>query len=182
MIGEMKMNYIMAAGSLYDKYKNKVYVHIKGRFAGPEKKILSADGVLLMQSDICKTNTSDNKTGGICYTEYVLQDEKGNKCAVARPNYAAGEDPAEVGWPINRMPKVDHAQITMEGQEYCLVMQNNQNYTLADHTGNIVLRILHRGLIGGWNIEADNSFSPEIVCGLFIFCRYIEQENEFITV
>ncbi len=174
------MHYIMIAGSLYDKQKNKVFVHAKGRFIGPEKKILSADGVLLLQSDIRRTNTSDNKTSDIRYTEYILQDGEGNKCAIAKPSYAAGEDPAEVGWPINRMPKVDHAQVMMDGQEYGLVMQNSQNYALADHTGNIVIRILHRGLMGGWNIEANDRFSPEIVCGIFMFCRYIEQENEFM--
>lgn len=176
------MHYIMVAGSLYDKQKDKVFVHIKGRFVGPEKRILSADGTLLLQTDIRRINTSNKITGDVRYTEYVMQDEKRKECAIARPNYAEGDDPAEVGWPINRMPKVDHAQVIMEGQEYCLVMQNSQNYTLADHTGNIVLRLLHRGLIGGWNIEADDCFSPEIVCGLFLFCRYIEQENEFITV
>lgn len=174
------MNYIMFAGSLYDKQKDKMFVHIKSKFAGPEKKILSADGAVLLQSAVI--NTSDNRSGGIRHTKYVLQDEKGNPCAIAKPGYAEGEDPAEVGWPINRMPKVDHAQVVMGGQAYCLVMQNSQNYTLADHTGNVVLRILHRGLMGGWSMEADNCFPPEIVCGLFIFCRYIEQENEFITV
>lgn len=170
------MNYTMVAGSLYDKHKNKMFVHIKSRFAGPEKRILSADGELLLQSDI------RSETGDARYTEYVLQDEKGNQCAIARPNYAEGEDPAEFGWPIYRMPKKDHAQVNMEGQEYCLVMQSSQKYTLADQTGNIVLRILHKGLIRGWNIEADDNFSPEIVCGIFIFCRYIEQEDEFIVV
>ena len=176
------MKYIMLAGTLYDKQKDKVFVHIKGKFIGPEKKILSVDGRLLLKSDIRRTNMPDNKSGDIRYTEYILQNANGNKCAIAKPDYAEGENPAEVGWPINRMPKVDHAQITMEGQEFCLVMQNSQNYTLADYTGNIVLRIMHRGLIGGWNIEADDSFSPEMVCGIFMFCRYIEQENEFITV
>lgn len=176
------MNYIMISGSLYDNHKNKMFVHIKSRFIGPAKKILSADGTLLLQTDICRTNTSDHIIGDVRCTKYVMQDGERNECAMARPNYAEEDDPAEVGWPINRLPKVDHAKVAMKGQEYCLVMQNSQNYTLADHTGNIVLRILHRGLIGGWNIEADDCFAPEIVCGIFLFCRYIEQENEFITV
>ena len=119
------MNYIMLGGSLYDKYKNRIFVHIKGGSVGAEKKILSPDGVLLLQSDIRRTNTSDRRSGDVHDTEYVLQDEQGNKCAIARPGYPERENPAEAGWPINRAPRVDHAQVAMNGQEYCLVMQNS---------------------------------------------------------
>ena len=43
-------------------------------------------------------------------------------------------------------------------------------------------RIMHRGLCGGWSIDADEAFSPGILCGLFAFCRYMEHENEFMIV
>ena len=42
-----------------------------------------------------------------------------------------------------------------------------------------VMQIFHRGIVGGWNIEAMDNFAPEIICGIFVFCKYIEQENEF---
>ena len=61
-------------------------------------------------------------------------------------------------------------------------MQNSQNYTLRDRAGYIVVQIMHRGLTGGWNMEVDEDFTPEILSGLFAFCRYIEQENEFLVV
>ena len=41
---------------------------------------------------------------------------------------------------------------------------------------------MHRGIAGGWTLEDNCGFSPEMLCGIFIFCRYIEQENEFMIV
>ena len=63
-----------------------------------------------------------------------------------------------------------------------LRMHNSQNYTMKDIHDADVLRIMHRGLIGGWLLEDRCGFAPETLCGLFIFCRYIELENEFIIV
>ena len=40
----------------------------------------------------------------------------------------------------------------------------------------------HRGLIGGWTVEDDAGFTPEILCALFTFSRYLEHENEFVVV
>ena len=87
-----------------------------------------------------------------------------------------------VRWPICRMPRVDHAAVTIDGKPYALVMHNSQNYGLNDPSGYTVVQIMHRGLCGGWDIDADEAFSPGILCGLFAFCRYMEHENEFMIV
>lgn len=50
---------------------------------------------------------------------------------------------------------------------------------IIDENGKIIMR---RGLCGGWLIDAFDDFSPEILCGIFVFCRYVEQENEFLIV
>lgn len=70
----------------------------------------------------------------------------------------------------------------MCGIEYRLNMWNSQNYCLGKSAGEEAVRIFHRGLAGGWDIEAADEICPEIICGIFIFCRYIEQENEFPIV
>ena len=36
--------------------------------------------------------------------------------------------------------------------------------------------------MGGWLFHDDHGFAPEVLCGIFAFCRYIEQENEFLIV
>lgn len=45
-----------------------------------------------------------------------------------------------------------------------------------------VVHILHRGIMGGWTIEDETGLLPKNLCGLFVFCRYLERENEFMTV
>ena len=72
------------------------------------------------------------------------------------------------------MPRVDHANIVVNGEEYLLTMHNSQNYSLLNTCNSEVLRIMHKGIAGGWIVED--------ICGIFIFCRYIEQENEFLIV
>lgn len=175
------MRYIIAGGTIYDETKTHIFAHIKGSFSGSEKTILSPDGICLLQSKIRKSASSED-THTLQDTQYILLDRDGIPVAVATPGYAEGEDPDVNGWPINRMPRVDHAAVTLHTKKYTLVMQNSQNYILSDIDGRTILRIMHRGLAGGWNAETVESFSPDTVCGLFVFCRYIEQENEFLMI
>lgn len=42
--------------------------------------------------------------------------------------------------------------------------------------------IVHRGVTGGWDIDAPAAMSAGLVCGLYVFSRYLERENEFLTV
>ena len=169
------MKYIMKTGTLY--FNDIVSARIKGVFTGLKKKIYSADGSVLMYTDIANLEVPPNETGNVRYRQYILFDGNGNKCAVANPGYAEGD-----GWPLCRMPRVDHANIVIDKNGYLLKMQNNQNYTLYDEFGKTVIQIFHRGLAGGWNIEVMNDFLPEMICGIFVFCKYIEQENEFLAV
>ena len=97
----------------------------------------------------------------------------------AVPGYAEGEDPEINGWPVSHMPRTDHACFDYNGESYRLVMLNSQNYTLYGKGGNTAVQIIHRGISGGWNIDAEDAFSPELLCGLFIFSKYLARENEF---
>ena len=173
------MKYIMKAGTLY--FNNIVSARIEGSFTGSEKKIYSANGSIIMHTDVANLEVPPNETVNVCYRQYILFDSSGNKCAVANPDYAKGDAPT-VAWPLCRMPRVDHAKIVYDKNEYLLVMQNDQNYLLSDKYGFYFIQIFHRGLAGGWDIKVMNDFSPEIICGIFVFCKYIEQENEFSIV
>lgn len=174
------MKYTMKAGVLYQD--EKILTRIKGSLNGPNKNVFLADGALVLRTDIESVGDSGKKTGDIRQSRYVMLDETGAECASARPDYAEGDDPEIVGWQVYRIPRIDHAGFLYGDSEYTLVMQNSQNYSLTDISGNKVVQIFHRGLIGGWNIEAEDSFSPQIICGIFAFCRYMEHENEFLIV
>ena len=160
------MTYIMRAGTLY--FNDIVSARIKGAFIGSEKKIYSANDSILMYTDIANLEVPPNETVNVCYRQYILFDSSGNKCAVANPDYAKGDAPTVV-WPLCRMPRVDHAKIVYDKNEYLLVMQNDQNYLLSDKYGKTIIQIFHRGLTGGWDIKVMNDFAPEIIRGIFVF-------------
>lgn len=174
------MKYMMKAGVLYEGEKK--LARLKGNFNGPEKKIFLADERLALRTNIRSLEARPERSGDVRNRRYVMVKEGGETCACAEPEYSSDDDPELVGWPVCRMPRVDHARFFLDGQEYCMVMENSQNYCLKNQAGNDVMRIVHRGLAGGWNIEAGREFSPAIICGIFVFCRYMEQENEFLTV
>ena len=123
------MKYIMKAGTLY--FNNIVSARIEGSFTGSEKKIYSANGSIIMHTDVANLEVPPNETVNVCYRQYILFDSSGNKCAVANPDYAKGDAPTVV-WPLCRMPRVDHAKIVYDKNEYLLVMQNDQNYLLSE--------------------------------------------------
>lgn len=176
------MKYIMKAGALYSENGQMLLARLKGALNGPEKRIYSADGREVMRTTIRKVETVAEAVSDIHNREYVLYDSNGTEYAIAKPEYAKGEDPAVVGWPISRMPRVDHAHVRLFETQYLLVMQNNQNYALFDVSGKMVIQILHKGIAGGWRFQVGEFFSAELLCGVFAFCRYIEQENEFIII
>lgn len=125
--------------------------------------------------------SSRGSDGGAHFRQYVIYDRNGNVYASAEPAYDVGNRP-EAEWPGFRTVGTNQAKLLIGGQEFCLIMQNSQNYYMEDGDGKTVLKVLHRGLAGGWDIESADGISPEMACGIFVFCRYLEQENEFLAV
>ena len=176
------MKYTIKAGVIYKNGSQLALAKIKSAMIGPQKEILSTTGELLLSVDVRCIDGSKTSSGDVRNREYFLFDSKKHLVGSAFPGYADGNDPDVVGWPICRMPRVDHANIVVNGEEYLLTMHNSQNYSLINAHNSEVLRIMHKGIAGGWTVEDFCGFVPEIICGIFIFCRYIEQENEFLIV
>lgn len=124
------MKYIMKAGVLYQK--DRVTVRIKSSLASPAKKVLSAEGHLLLQTDICNMEVPPDRQGDVRFREYIMTAGQEKPLATAKPNYTEGDDPMAVGWPVCRLPRVDNAQVQINGRTYCLTMQNGQNYLLTE--------------------------------------------------
>lgn len=174
------MLYMLRAGVLY--HQTHILAHIKGRFSDPEKKIFAADGTLLFQTAIHTMNAPPGKNGDVRFREYRLLNPDGSIYATARPGYLTQDDPDVVGWPLCRMPKVDHAVVDLAEKKFLLVMQNSQNYLMERSDSSKFLQVLHRGLIGGWDIDTEEELLPGLICGIYVFCRYLEQENEVFIV
>jgi len=176
------MQYMIKAGVLYKSDSQTALAKIKSIFIGSLKRIQKMTGELLLEISIRCLDESKVNTGDVRNREYILTDSKGSLVGYARPGYADGDDPDEVGWPICRMPKVDHAYMSVDGIDYVLTMHNSQNYSLTDTNNSEVLHIIHKGIAGGWTLEDRCGFAPEMLCGIFAICRCIEQENEFSSV
>lgn len=176
------MKYIFKSGILFDEDGHIPLAKMKGDFIGPRKSVFLKDEIPVLKINIQVSEPLPGERKNIYLREYTMIDASGDIVAVGKPDYAEGENPETAGWPICRMPHVNHANIHMAGSDYLMMMHNSQNYSLQNATGDILLRIVHRGFTGGWNIESKVDFKPEILCGFFAFCRYIEQENELMIV
>lgn len=175
------MQYTIKSGVLYNETQNAL-AKIKSALLGPQRNIFSIANETLLTVDIRYLDESKASSGDVRNREYILTGSKSQLIGSARPGYADGDDPDVVGWPICRMPRVDHAHVSIGVTEYVLTMHNSQNYSLVDTNDSEVLRIMHKGIVGGWIVESNCDFAPDIICGIFTFCRYIEQENEFLIV
>ncbi len=174
------MEYLMKAGVLYSGEKPAAY--LKGDFCGPEKRIFQEDGKELFRAWIQYRKKEGKSAGDIRNKQYILTDAEGHRIASAAPGYAEGEDPDTLGWPVYRLPQADHADLTLEKTSYRMIMENSQNYVVTELSGKEVIRILHNGIAGGWRFRAASCFTPALLCGIFVFCRYLEQENDFSVV
>ena len=176
------MDYELKAGVLCRQEGGPPLARIKTGLCGPARQILGPDGTLLLRTEIRHLDGPPGQGGDVRYTKYVMCREDGREYASGAPRYAERDDPERVGWPICRMPRTDHALIALGAVQYILRMETSREYSMEDSAGRRVLRIVHRGATGGWRLEAEQTFPACFLCGLFIFCRYLESENQFLSV
>ena len=176
------MIYYLTAGVLCAADEAQPLAHIRGCLCGTEKQVFDRDNSLLLRTDIRLLGPDSQSMEAVPAREYVMYGPDGSEIALAKPRCSAGDAPSAASWPVCRMPRADEAVLTMEGREYTLVMENVQNYVLTDAWGQCTVRIIHRGMSGGWRLDVSQPLSAPFLCGLFIFCRYLEKENEFVVV
>lgn len=176
------MEYTMKAGVLYRSTSGEALAKIKGVLTGPEKKIYRGNDVLSIITDIRCEDPRSFHTVDVRKKAYIMVNGNNDVLAIGKPGYAQGDDPDVMGRLVCRLPRVDHAMITIQNQHFLLVMDNSEHYSLWDDQHRRMLRIVHKGLSGGWWIEDHYGFAVEVICGFFSFCRYLEQENEFLIV
>ena len=176
------MRYTIKSGALYQEPEHQVLAKIRSALPGPIKTISHPDNHPFLKTDIQYPDTPDKSAVDVRLKKYVMIDNSDHPIAIAQPFYAKGEDPSETGWPVCRLPKVNQAELTIHGAHYVLIMHNTQNFSLQNADGKDIVRLLHKGISGGWNLEDEHGFSPAILGGLFAFCRYLELENEFLIV
>lgn len=171
------MKYLMKSGVLYNDESGSPLLIIKGDMLGPNKKIYLNNGKLVLISNIRIADPFGASNGEYANVEYRLTTDNGTVIAKGFPKYA---DEMTISWPFHRISRINRVKIVMNQCEYDLYMHNNQSYSLLSISNQELVKIMHNGIEGGWRIHDTKGFPSEIIVGLYIFCRYIERENEFI--
>lgn len=173
------MNYCMKSGVLYSAEDHTVKARIKSAFSNPDSLISLPGSEGTYKATVFSSLPQSEDVRN--YT-YVMTDPLDHTLLKASPDYAPGALDTAAPAPLHRIPRVDHAAVSMNGESFELKMHDSTHYSLQNALAHPVMELNHRGVTGGWNITAENTLSPAILCGLYIFCRYIEQENEFYVV
>lgn len=173
------MNLLIKSGTLYrtdNEVSGQVLANIHNRLFGLEKRIIAGEKQFVTQ--IRTEIPAGERIYGACPKQYLLKNSGGEILLSGVPKYA-DEDRQF----IYRMPRVNSAELKFQNRSGLLRMINNQNYRLTDPSGKVILTLQRRGIFsGGWNLDAVEELRPEFLCGIFIFCRYMEQENELPIV
>ena len=152
------MKYRLLSGILYGGADGAPLAKIHGSVCGPEKEITTADGAPLYTSRIRLLDAPAGHSGEVVCHKYDLTAADGSRIE-ASPAYNPDFDPAADGWPLCRLPRTDRAMLALGSALYTLIMQNTQNYVLQNAAGAVVARIVHRGVTGGWDIDAPATMS-----------------------
>ena len=134
------------------------------------KTILSPDGRIKLYADIKTCEGGEHSRQQI----YVLSDALNQTILSGSLVY-----PENLSL-LNDRP-VNQIMFTMDHKIYHLFMRSSQEYCIMDEDSWVAARLSHSIKGGGWYVEADPVFSPFILMGLFIFCRYLDRENEFAS-
>ena len=121
------MKYRLTGGSLYAEGSKTPAASLKYDMFSSEKRIFDRSGALIYKADIVSEGS-----GSVRQKKYVLYNSRGVPVITAYPGYAEAEDPDVYGWPIARLPKTDHADLKIKGEDFTLIMQNSQYYVMND--------------------------------------------------
>lgn len=188
------MKYIMKAGKLY--LDGAVLIQCRNRMISPGKIICDKEGRELLYTEIYQkysdvSGISDMQAKESSHAEYrdiagrryLLRKMDGSICTSAAPFYAAEERLPENGFPVCRMPRVDHILMEIQGKTCVLIREKWGEYVLQDVGGQVLMRIRYTGALGRqYEIDTFSTWKPEMIAGIVQLSHYMERESEFLNV
>ena len=175
----MAVKYRIKAGVLYGEGDQVPLARLERRFRTQEKRIVDGEGRPAVRIARRRYREAGGESPADRWS-YEMEDMEGRPLAQVWPDYTSREGPGVQ--PLNRLPRVDRARLRVGEEEYLLVMKNSRSYCLYAPEEQVVLRMEHQGVAGGWQLESWKDFSPGFLCGFFVVCRYLEEENELLIV
>lgn len=159
------MRYTLKSGILFTENQQPV-ARISTESIGSVRTIALAQTGAVFCTRIQNHALGTEKSAAAQFHEYLLEDDSGKILLRAQPVFLPKAAPS----------RIDHAQLHLYGAAFRLVMADRQHYYLEDSSGRRPWQLVHRGLVGGWCMDTRLPCSAQILCGLFLFCRYLEQE------
>lgn len=115
------MKYLMRSGALLNE-AGALVCRLQRFPLSTQKQIYHSNGTLALQVEIRQKQTTPENRDQAWHHDYIMASPQGDSIIRAQPDYAQGEDPRQIGWPLCRMPRVDHADISLNREQYRLVM------------------------------------------------------------
>ena len=167
------MKYLIKAGKLYildNERPSTKLACLKMPYYPTRKTILSPDGRIKLYADIKTCEGGEHSLEQI----YILSDSLNQTILSGSPVFPENLSLLN-GQPVNQI------KFIMDHKGYDLFMRSSEEYCIMDEESWVTVRLVHNIKGGGWNVDADPVFSPFILMGLFIFCRYLDRENEYVS-
>ena len=167
------MKYLIKTGKLYQIDNGRPGAKLaclKPPYYPVRKTILSPDGSIKLYADIKTCKGSEPNRDQL----YILSDSLNQTILSGSPVYTKKLLLLD-GIAANQI------KLTMDHKPYNIYMKSCQEYCIMDENSWVAARLEHNPKGGGWLVESYPVFNPFILMGIFIFCRYLDKNNEFMT-
>ena len=164
------MNYLIKSGNLFNESNMVPLYKIRGDISSFNRSILNEEDELVYKIEV------KEKEDKFLKRVYNILDKSScmlGKCEPIYPNRA------KISQVYNDM---NEAHVTLSGEEYFVKMVSTTKYYILDENKHRILRINHRGVDGGWQIEEKEEMSHSEICVFFILCRFLEREKENLFI
>lgn len=81
-----------------------------------------------------------------------------------------------------RTPEIDNLSLKVNENSYEIVRIGYPKYEIRDSLGDSVLELRYSLIARQWSVYTDNHFTAPIICGIILFCQYLEFENDVIVL
>lgn len=171
---------------IFQKDKNsteKVNTWQKDNNAADADDLLQKDAGVGLADEVLEKAGCIAEYRDISGRRYLIRGMDGSVYASAAPFYAAEEKLSENGFPVCRMPRVDHAVLDIRGKAFVLIRRKWGEYVLQDEKDQVLMQIRYTGVIGQqYEIETFAAWEPEMIAGIVQLGRYMERESEFLNI
>lgn len=174
---------LMGSFSVEDQNGKKLG-SITQKLIGPKYIIKNPQGVTVAYTDICMRNLQ-NPDSTLLNTEYVLASTLNKEqLAIGFPAYNENVDASILKNLYIKSPLTDRMTVHIQGvdEKLFLRMDIRNGHVMISEIDKNFQGDVHRLRSGVFSVDLRISDDPVLLCGIFLFTRYLLNENKSIEV